>query len=629
MLALAPFLFALAIHPTLKRVQSDHGHHGVVILAYLDDIFVLGPPQHALAAAKDLRAGLASINLLVNESKCWTYSPKADNYAVLAAPDATGFKLAENNTPKILGIYIGRDAAMKMIAQISNTTKPKALATKLNALKAFAHSGDKRASLALQLLVSCAAPSVNYALRGCRPADTNGMATLADSMLIDAFAAICNIEPEELSPDSRALAHIRISQKAGGFGLPSMVTLAKTAYLASWAAAGGRICSRWKHLEADMNALDRMHTDMPPTYEYAKCLFTQRRYCCSTLGLEDMISKELSFTQQISKGDIVYPSANATETWQRRFGAAEAALAKAAIANSVAQQTGTLEQPQALALQAWHKSLESEGRAAFLHCMPNIWTEPLTNPQFEFAVRRLLRSKLRNVEGTICACGATLDGYGDHADSCPTLIGMRNKRHDLVNTEGIGAPAKQAGLSPTFETQGLVEDTNGRPADTCIRTLHGFGKDVTACYDCVGVGTCASTYVQAAARWQGGAMQAAVNRKLRNARRLRGTVDLVVIPMAFESQGGLHSNWRTTYLEWAKLWGSRSVAERPRWRQSLMVLSWIARTSLVIQREQYTLVHYMVTCANRRSHGDVRHAHRAPASDDFDNALAAMPPLEA
>ena len=206
---------------------------------------------------------------------------------------------------------------------------------------------------------------------------------------------------------------------------------------------------------------------------------------------------------------------------------------------------------------------------------------------------------------------------------------MRNKRHDLVNTEGIGAPAKQAGLSPTFETQGLVEDTNGRPADTCIRTLHGFGKDVTACYDCVGVGTCASTYVQAAARWQGGAMQAAVNRKLRNARRLRGTVDLVVIPMAFESQGGLHSNWRTTYLEWAKLWGSRSVAERPRWRQSLMVLSWIARTSLVIQREQYTLVHYMVTCANRRSHGDVRHAHRAPASDDFDNALVAMPPLEA
>ena len=36
----------------------------------------------------------------------------------------------------------------------------------------------------------------------------------------------------------------------------------------------------------DMNALDRMHTDMPPTSEYAMYLYTQRRYCCSTLGLE-------------------------------------------------------------------------------------------------------------------------------------------------------------------------------------------------------------------------------------------------------------------------------------------------------------------------------------------------------
>ena len=625
---LAPFLFALAIHPTLKRVQSDHGHHGVVILAYLDDIFVLGPPVHALAAAKDLRSHLATINLLANESKCWTYSPQADNYTVLTAPDASGFMLTECRSPKILGVYIGLDAATKMIAQISNTTKPKALATKLNALKAFAHSGDTRAALALQLLISCAAPSVNYALRACRPADTEGMATLADSLITDAFAAICNIETAELSPASRARAQLHLPQKAGGLGLPSMVTLAKTAYLASWADAGGRICDRWKHLIPDMNALDRMHTDMPPTSEYAMYLYTQRRYCCSTLGLEDMFSKELYFTRSRSKKDVDSPDANATQTWQRRFGAAEAALAKAAIAGSVAQQTGTLEQQQALPLQAWHKSLETDGRAAFLHCVPNAWTRSLSNPQLEFAVRRLLRLKLRNVEGTICACGATLDGFGDHADSCPTLVGMRSNRHDRVNAEGIGAPAKQTGLSPTFEPQGLVEDTNGRPADTCIRSNHGFGRDVTACYDCVGVGTCAATYVQAAARWKGGAMQAAVNRKLRNARRLRGTVDLVVIPMAFESQGGLHPNWRTTYLEWAKLWASKSEAERPRWRQFLMVQSWIARTSLVIQREQYLLIDHMITCGSRRTHGNVRHAHRAPASDDFDNALAAMPPWE-
>ena len=96
-----------------------------------------------------------------------------------------------------------------------------------------------------------------------------------------------------------------------------------------------------------------------------------------------------------------------------------------------------------------HHSL-ADGRAAFLHCVPNAWTRSLSNRQLEFAVRRLLRLKLRNAEGTICACGATLDGFGDHADSCPTLVGMRSSRHDRVNVEGIGAPAKQTGLSPTF-----------------------------------------------------------------------------------------------------------------------------------------------------------------------------------
>ena len=79
-------------------------------------------------------------------------------------------------------------------------------------------------------------------------------------------------------------------------------------------------------------------------------------------------------------------------------------------------------------------------------------------------------------------------------------------------------------------------------------------------------------------------------------------------------------------------WGGKgtwSRPERPRWRQFLMVQSWIARTSLVIQREQYLLTDHMITCGSRRTHGNVRHAHRAPASDDFDNALAAMPPWEA
>ena len=49
-----------------------------------------------------------------------------------------------------------------------------------------------------------------------------------------------------------------------------------------------------------------------------------------------------------------------------------------------------------------------------------------------------------------------------------------------------------------------MEDTNSRPADTGIHEGHGFGDDVFACYDVVGCGACAPSYVEQAARYAGG-----------------------------------------------------------------------------------------------------------------------------
>ena len=59
-----------------------------------------------------------------------------------------------------------------------------------------------------------------------------------------------------------------------------------------------------------------------------------------------------------------------------------------------------------------------------------------------------------------------------------------------------------------------------------------------------------------------------------------------------------------------------------------MVQSWIARTSLVIQHQQYIITNYMLGCAKRAKFGDAPNSHRTANSHDFDNALVAMPPLE-
>jgi hypothetical protein len=630
---LGPFLFSVAIQPALLKVQASFRQHGVVVLAYMDDIYVLGPAVKALDAFRVLKAELKDVNLEVNTSpgKCWAHCPVESDYAVVTAPEPnTGFRLQEKRTYKVLGVYDGVDAAAKMLEAVSDTAKPRALATKLAALQAFAKAGH--ASLAMQLLLACAAPSINYALRAGRPEVTAGMAAEADKRLLETFAAVSNIDSSDLAPGSRAHLQLRIGQDEGGVGMPSPVTLSQTAYLASWAAVGPLVAARWPHLADTIAALDEPAAAEPGSF--AADLATQRDHCVSELGLEAMLANDLYFSTArptTSNGEVAAAGRRAASTalkWQRRFAAAEATLAKASLADAVEDEAASLPNGEALALRAWHNGLTADGRACFLHSMPTPWLKPLQNDEFEFAIRRLLRLKLRGVGGSRCACGTTMDGFGDHADGCQLLVGERHDRHRMVNLEGIYAPARQAKLSPTLETSKLVADSNGRPADTGIRSGHGFGAGVHACYDCVGVGTCAASYVASAARYTGGVFEPATRRKLRNTKVLKGSVDLLVIPMAFESQGGLHPNWRVTYKQWAQRWGEQEV-DRPPWRQGLMVRSWIARTSLVVQREQYKMVARLLGRAHRKAVGEEPRAHRPPRTDDFDCVLAALPPLEA
>jgi hypothetical protein len=222
-----------------------------------------------------------------------------------------------------------------------------------------------------------------------------------------------------------------------------------------------------------------------------------------------------------------------------------------------------------------------------------------------------------------CLCGSLLDSYGDHADSCSNQSGERHKRHTHVNDKAVFAHARQAKLSTSIETTGLVEDTNGRPADTFIETGHGLGDGVAVCLDVVGCGTCNASYVGSAARWAGGAWRRAVDKKLRNARKLtHDGRQLVVVPFAFDTQGGLHPNWKIMYALWAERWATFGVARGPQ-EHGTLVSCWVARASVAIQRAQCRLVYktrdtalpgYLV--------GDEPHEWRAPDMDDL-NLMAA------
>ena len=173
-----------------------------------------------------------------------------------------------------------------------------------------------------------------------------------------------------------------------------------------------------------------------------------------------------------------------------------------------------------------------------------------------------------------------------------------------------------------------MEDSNGRPADIGIENGHGFGPNVTACYDVVGCATNANSYVEKAGRYKDGGMAFSTSRKLSNAIKLRvAAKDLVIIPMAFDTQGGLHSNWRKTFEGWAERWASQGEG-RTKALQGAVVRSWVAMASMEIQRAQFFLTEQVRKSVEDHVHGGIPHAWRPLGAEDFGSELVACPPLE-
>ena len=65
---LGPALFSIAMQPILENLQSHN--KGVTILAYLDDVYLLGSPDRVFHVFERLRSAFSNINLMIEEEKC-------------------------------------------------------------------------------------------------------------------------------------------------------------------------------------------------------------------------------------------------------------------------------------------------------------------------------------------------------------------------------------------------------------------------------------------------------------------------------------------------------------------------------------------------------------------------------
>ena len=67
---LGPTLFAMTIHPVIKSIQEKH--RDLTVLAYLDDIFVVGRAEQAVFLLSDLKSSLQQLGLQICDRKCET-----------------------------------------------------------------------------------------------------------------------------------------------------------------------------------------------------------------------------------------------------------------------------------------------------------------------------------------------------------------------------------------------------------------------------------------------------------------------------------------------------------------------------------------------------------------------------
>ena len=222
---------------------------GIRLLAYLDDVFLLGPPNEVLFALENLRAAFITIHLEVADYKCEIYSPTSISSQISSMTTIP----VKCNGSTILGIPIGKDQFIQDCCVES------------------ARSGDNLCKLddiqsAMLLLRFCHIPRINHLARSVSPKLLKSAADLHDLQSRSTFTILMGCS----SMDDTVWHQATLPIKYGGFGLSLVQTVAQSAFLASWAHP--------------LNELPIRFPDMKPTVGKVVTSSLPAGYLCQTLN---------------------------------------------------------------------------------------------------------------------------------------------------------------------------------------------------------------------------------------------------------------------------------------------------------------------------------------------------------
>jgi len=232
---------ALPLHEVLTDLHRDHP--GVVIIAYVDDIVILGPPELVRLAYLDLVDMLwTRLGLVSQARKCNVYSPEGD---VSAFPSSMAGADGSRQGVVVLGVPIGSDEfVLQTVGQ-----RMRELGLVVPLLRIL-----RDPQMQYLLLRCCAHPRVSHLLRGVPPDLARPGAVQYDATILEGLQDLLPGAP--LS--ERALRVVRLPIRMGGLGLTSAVRVSPAAYLGSWAQVMAPMAASSVHLQGIVGMTERL-----------------------------------------------------------------------------------------------------------------------------------------------------------------------------------------------------------------------------------------------------------------------------------------------------------------------------------------------------------------------------------
>jgi hypothetical protein len=412
---LGPFLFCLAIHSLINKINSECPNLNFVAY-YLDDGTFFGTIDEVKKALDILLLHGPEHGIVLNHDKTEIYCPGAN---ALSEEDKRAlfekiplFKWTTRGV-KLLGGLIGTD---EFIQEQTNLKIDK-VQTLLDCILEL-----KDPHVQLTLIRNCASSyKIGYLLRVCDSSSYREQLRRFDDLVTTALNSTLDTNLTKLERDVMGF-----KPSKGGLGLPSASSIAGALYIASRAQTGSIQASLLGlQIQFDLISLEELLEDLTITHKLEVALKLEDLDCpnpqsnlCNILDLSRI---------------------NGT---MNKLGPRQQKLFKARQSNEFVQ---------------WFNALPS--RSLRQHIMPI---------QFRTAVKFQFGLKINESEEPCNCCTGTMDRYGAHGTLCGMSGGL-TARHDKTR-DAILELVRQSGYACEKERKELLDDgTDKRPADVFIQ----------------------------------------------------------------------------------------------------------------------------------------------------------------